>query len=258
MWRPASVPGRSGSPGAAIDPVRLLLTCLITLDVLVMAGNVVHLKVNEPQERHDPIFSAPAWNGDLDGSYPEFLGYLQLIAAIVVLVTLCRHRRTLLYAAWALVLTAVVADDLLRLHERIGATLARGLDLPAVGGLRAQDLGELGVWAAGAALLAPLLLVAHLRAPAADRRNSLLLLVLFVLLFGFAAGLDLVHVAVLPYVSTGTMRVLTLTETAGELAVMSLMLVAVARMAMRPPGPAEDPVADAVSPPAAAVPQNQP
>ncbi|MCK7497594.1 MAG: hypothetical protein MZW92_47545 [Comamonadaceae bacterium] len=47
------------------------------------------------------------------------------------------------YAAWAALFAYIVADDSLELHERGGEWLSMAAALPAFGGLRPQDLGEL-------------------------------------------------------------------------------------------------------------------
>ncbi|WP_150307189.1 hypothetical protein [Planctomonas psychrotolerans] len=211
------------------------LTFLL-LSVLMLVGNVIHLAVVRSEGTPDPVFAKPAWNGDGDGSHIEMLGHIQLVAAAVILVFLCIGRRVMVYGAWAAIVIALVIDDLFQVHERVGADLVTTFDLPALIGLRAQDLGELLTWAGLAGILGVLLLVAHLRAPLPDRRNSLLLAVLTVFLAVFAVGVDQAHVIIQPHVPLWIDTALTLTETAGELLGMTLILIAVHTMAVRPRG----------------------
>jgi hypothetical protein len=209
---------------------RMLIAILAVVDLLLLVGNVVHWRT----EHADPIFSTTAWDGDLDQSYIENFGHILLIASIVMLLFVVLRRPALVLYAWILILTVVLVDDFFMVHERGGDALAAGLGLPAVAGLRPVDLGELFVWGALAVPLACLLIIGHLRASEAGRRDSRTLFVLVGLLAAFAVVLDAVSHplgAVLPPL-LGTL--FTLTETAGELVAVSLIAVAVHRMTLRP------------------------
>ena len=164
----------------------------------------------------------------------EIIGHVQLIAAIVMLVAILRRRVVLVLVAWTLILAALVVDDLFMIHERVGTTLVGLLGLPSLAGLRGQDMGELIVWGAMIVPLGIVLVIGHLRAGPSDRRDSRALLIRVAILAAFAVALDAVShplgALVPPIVGTG----LTLVETSGELIAMSLILVAVHRMTLRP------------------------
>lgn len=199
---------------------------LVLADALLVMGNVLHLPVNEP---HEPTgaFSSTAWSGDVDGSYMEQAGYAQLLTAVVILAMRGWSLRSGVLGVWALVLTIVVADDAFQLHERVGALAARGLGLPAVSGLRAVDLGELMFWAVSGTILGAVLLVAHLRARGAERRHSWTLALLLVALSAFAVVIDMVHGVVSSRGTEQLQIAMALLENAGELGVMTAILLAV-------------------------------
>lgn len=208
---------------------------LILFDVVLLAANLLHLTVNEPDEPDEPnirIFSNQAWNGNWDGSLIEVFGYLQLFAGSVLLLLLWRRTRKSVYGAWALVFLMVIADDALMLHENGGAILVTA-GLPSIAGLRPQDLGEIAVWAVMGVALGVALVGSYLRSPQRERRNSRVLFVLLGLLVGFAAGLDVIQSALADVIPPLGMTLLTLIETAGELGAMTLMLLAVHAMTLR-------------------------
>lgn len=184
----------------------VLGTALVVVDVLLIVGNVVHLRVGESNAFLHPVFADPAWNGYFDNSYAELFGYAQLVCAVVALGFVWRDQRAGVYAAWVLVLLAVLADDLLLLHERGGEELVSAWDLPAVAGLRSQDLGELAVWGLLTVVCLPALLIAHLRAGQRDRRNSWILLGLTAVLAVPAVLVDMLAVVLAPHVPIAGLR----------------------------------------------------
>jgi len=227
----------------AASSTAVLAVPLLAVDAMLLAAYVIHVVGIEVGA---PVLASTAWNGNLDGSYVELFGHLQLILVVVALLVIFNRRRTAVYGVWALVFCTLVADDFLRLHERGGHALVRGLSLPAAGGLRPQDLGELTVWAVGAVILGPALLAAHLLATATARRHSSTLTALVLALAAFVVIMDMLHQATDHRLPVAVGRALTLTETAGELIVMTLMLLAAYRMT---PPPADEPTSPPDAPP---------
>lgn len=226
---------RAGYFGGLAGPpkqFRITLTTLVVLDGLLLLASVIHFFAKRAAGPGDPIFVNSVWNGGSDASYIEMLGHIQLVAAVVMLFFLWSGNRVTVYLAWALVFSVLVADDLLRLHERGGVALVGSIGLPSIAGLRAQDLGELVIWAMIAAPLGVLLVMAHFRARRTDRSNSSILFLSVVLLAVFAVVLDMIDSAVGDFVPGAVKSLLTFTETAGELGVMSLMLLLVQRMTL--------------------------
>ena len=202
---------------------------MLIVDVLLLVGNVAHHATNDPGE---PLtrFQDPRWRGDLDESFAEILGHAQIVVAVVVLLVVAVFRRTLVHAAWALAFAGLFLDDFLQVHERLGAVLAARWGLPAVAGLRSVDLGEVLVWAGEALVLGVVVVVATVLSDGRGRRDSLVLFGCMVVIAVFGVGVDQLHSVVEPHVAHVVAVGLSLTETAGELLGMSLVLFAAAAM----------------------------
>ncbi len=204
---------------------RGLALALLCVALLLLAGQIAHYS-------DAPGFLDVAWNGDFDGSFVEVFGYIQLLAASVLLVILWGRRRAAIYGAWALTLAVLAADDLLMIHEYGGEYVARALRLQAIGPVEAQELGEFAIWTIMAVPLGAILLIAHRRANKEDRRMSRVLFALLVLLAVFTVGVDLVN-STLDDTQPILLRIsVTLVESAGELLVMSVILIVVLRAVM--------------------------
>ena len=202
---------------------------LALVNVFLLGADLIRLRAAR-SGRPLGLFADSRWAGSLDGSYSELAGHGVLLVAAVLLVLVWRERRAAVYGVWALVLGVIVADDFLLLHERLGGMLVREFGLPAIAGLRPQDLGELLVWAVPMAVLGAALLVAHLRARGLVRRHSWTLIALMAALVGFAVVVDMAPFVLSPWLSAGMRTVLTRTETTGELGVMTLVLIAAHHM----------------------------
>src|SRR5699024_5494340 len=103
---------------------------------------------------------------------------LQLSAAALLLLfrgfSELAHR---VLAAWGGVLLLLIADDLFRLHERVGARLALDRLAPSLGPGTAQELGGLIFWAVSGLLLVGGLIHLHRGSVAAARSESFAFLV---------------------------------------------------------------------------------
>jgi hypothetical protein len=224
----AGVRGAEGGGVRRRDPLpaatRRLAGGLLLLDVLLLLANVAHLMSGDLGEADRFLLASPVWDGAGDGSLVELVGHVQLgLAAAALLVA--SARRTGVLTAWAVVLLAVAADDLLMLHERGGTWVVHRFGLRDAVGLRAQDVGELSVWALLAGVLGPLLLLAHLRSCGADRAVSSGLVALVAALAAFAVVLDMVGIVVAPHVLSVVAEAVAFAETAGELLVTTAVLV---------------------------------
>lgn len=215
------------------EPWRLWMwaVAFVSIDALLLLGNVVHLMRNDPDEP-STLFSAVEWNGDLDGSYIEIVGHAQLFAGAVMLLFVSVIRRSASYGAWAATLVVLIADDIFQIHERYGASLVARFDLPALIGLRPQDLGELIVWAVLGLVLGLFLVITYILAAPADRRHSRILFGCVCVLAVFAVVIDLLHIIVEPHVPHVVALGLTLTETGGELMVMTLIVLVIYRITL--------------------------
>lgn len=204
--------------------LRVVVAAALVLDVLVLSGDVFAY-LNRHGVPVLPGVFTPWLDAPEDGSVAELYGHLKLLAAVVALVLVWRATRVSVYAAWALAFTALVADDFFQIHERVGAMLVDTFSLPAVAGLRAQDLGELVVWAAAGIIMGGLLVVTHLRASPRHQSDSWLLAAATALLALFAVALDMVDALVKRLTGQGTLTsLMDHAESAGELLTMTLML----------------------------------
>lgn len=129
-----------------------------------------------------------------DGSLAEIVGYgFSFLAAVMFfLVGIERQSRAAMFLF--LLMAFVWLDDAAQYHERSGTWLSGTLSLPAVGGLRSQDLGELLAWAlAGIALLGVLVFALMKRRPG-DLGMLTLFFLCFALLVVCGVAFDMLHV----------------------------------------------------------------
>ena len=82
-----------------------------------------------------------------DGGYPELFSYVKTLLVVVLAGRLAVSTRQPIHAALAAVYGMILLDDAFTLHEDGGEALVGAWGLRPVAGLRAQDLGELVVWA---------------------------------------------------------------------------------------------------------------
>ena len=160
-------------PVQIADVVMVVNALLLTAHVLHRGGFVL-----DPDGSWFRLFGTGAlWNGGIDGSLMEFFGLLQLGAAAVLLLRRglwdSAHR---VLAAWGGVFLLLIADDLLRIHERVGSRLALDRLLPWLRATTAQELGGLLFWAVSGLPLVSGLVYLHRRSVARARAESWALL----------------------------------------------------------------------------------
>jgi hypothetical protein len=198
------------APASAVSSDGRAFACLLGLaavDLALMAAHVAY--------RHDE----PLYQLGRDGGYPEMFQYAKTYAIVCLLGAVWWRTREHVFGAWMLVFAYVLADDALRVHERAGAAIAASWDYAPAFGLRAQDFGELTVWAAfGLAFLVALVL-SYLRASREARRAARVLGEIFCLLAFFGAFVDMLHSAAQP---PRLRAVLGMLEDGGEMLAMSL------------------------------------
>lgn len=113
-----------------------LAVCLLHI-ILTFCTNVGLV----PAERAIPFLI------DTEGGWPERLMYVNWLASVLLLLLAWRKSGSGALLGLALIFLIVLADDALQLHERLGAVFAQRLAFQPALGLRAQDFGELSVWA---------------------------------------------------------------------------------------------------------------
>ncbi|WP_448621136.1 hypothetical protein [Geodermatophilus sp. URMC 65] len=205
--------------------VRLLVP-LLFVDLAFVVASVVH----EARFGIDVQDPSP-WLLEADGGWSEVWGYCLQATLVLSLLVLAVRTRHAVWAAWALLYAAALADDGMRLHENKGAWLAEMLGkklwFPPDGflGLRANDLGEVLVWGLLAVVPLGLVVLLHRRSDRWNRRGSIAVAVLVAAYVFFGGVVDQLHVLVLDTPLEGVMGTV---EDGGELVVLSVTVAFVA------------------------------
>lgn len=218
---------------AASRPVRIAGGVMV-VNALLLTAHVLHRSgfVLDPDGSWFRLFRTGAlWNGGIDGSLMEFFGLLQLGAAAVLLLRRglwdSAHR---VLAAWGGVFLLLIADDLLRIHERVGSRLALDRLLPWLRATTAQELGGLLFWAVSGLVLLGGLIHLHRRSRARARTESWALLATVVPFVLVAVGYVLVG-AVRPGLFGGPWgEVAAMVRITVKLLTMTLLLVRAMRL----------------------------
>lgn len=186
-------------------------------------------------------FTSPRWAVNVDRSYIEFYGYVQLLAAAVLLLTVGGVRRQgPVYLGWAATLMVIVLDDAFRWHERGGGWLVHHGVMPESLGLAEQDFGELAMWALLGLPVVLLLASTHRMSPARARRDSRWFVGLTALLMFFAVGVDMLLEVIQSLTGNTVIHLLvTFVEAGGEVGGMTALVAYAVHVFRRGPDPSE-------------------
>ena len=166
-------------------------------------------------------------NVNIDRSFGEIGSYARWVAAALALGFAWSRSGQAIYGAMALFCLVVVADDMLQLHETGGGLLVPILGLEARLGLRAQDFGELVIWAGLGTITLGILVPGYLRSNAHGRSDGMFLFVLLALLVFFVVALDLAAIAAQSLQLPGLfVWLLSVAEDGGEMVVASFYCAA--------------------------------
>jgi hypothetical protein len=191
-----------------------LLLLLLSADLVFIVLHIVYVETGWLR----------GWPASLeaDRGLPEAFQYIKQLWIAIAFATTCWRARVGLYGCWAMVFAFLLVDDAAQLHESVGAWLGREYSLPAVLGLRSDDLGELLF--AGAVGLSLLVLVgiAALRADTQQRRICRDTLLLVGALAFLGVLVDMAHV-IAYFKGSLWAQVLLLVEDGGEMLVMSML-----------------------------------
>lgn len=167
-----------------------------------------------------------------DGGYAEQFQYVKLGLVFLGLGWLAIRQRSRIFFTWAGIFLYILLDDALELHERIGVQLGTAWQLPAISGLRGQDLGELLVFASvGIISLGALVWSYRTERHLATRQTSVYLFVLLLLFSVFGGVVDMIHFAVSAIASPlWLQRSLTILEDGGEMVMISVIAAFVYRL----------------------------
>lgn len=209
---------------ALLRAVRLFLLLLICGDLAYMAIHLGFLYAPGMRGRHYSL--------ETDGGLAEFYQYVKQLWIALCLAIAFLRRRHLVLLAWSGFFAFLMLDDALQLHERAGLWLGRRLSLPAVAGLRPDDLGELMVAGAVGASLLLVLAAAWWREREPTWRFSRVLLILTVALGVCGVILDTFHV-IAYFRAPAISDPLAFLEDGGELLIVSVLTAYAMDLAVR-------------------------
>jgi hypothetical protein len=156
-----------------------------------------------------------------EGGYPEMFNYVQLAVLAGLLLRIFVRTRQPIYASLGLVFLLALADDSLRLHERMGS-FASTMGISAPAGLGAQQFGELLYFAVVGLALIAVLAYGFATSDAEDRKLGGIF-ALWIGMLGFCAVLvDVIYVVLSEF--TGTGFIFAIAEDGGEMLAAGLAL----------------------------------
>lgn len=130
--------------------------------------------------------------------------------------------RNMVFFGWALIFAFLLLDDLLMIHERLGRLIAGSLALPALWGLRPNDLGEVAVAGAIGCAVVGFVVLAFRRGGDEARHLSADLLCLLVALAVFGVFFDVLH-TIAYFRAPALAQAFSMIEDGGEMLVVSLI-----------------------------------
>ncbi|MFF0904430.1 UNVERIFIED_CONTAM: hypothetical protein RF653_12205 [Kocuria sp. CPCC 205316] len=218
-------------------PVRIAGAAMV-VNALMLIAHVIHrggFALDPDGSSFRPFRSGALWNGGTDGSLMELFGLLQLGAAAVLLLRLgLRDAAHRVLAAWGGVFLLLIADDLFRIHERVGARLSLDRVVPSLGATAAQELGGLVFWAVSGLVLVGGLIRLHRASAPTARFQSWALLATVVPFVLVAVGYVLLG-ALRPGLFDGPWgEVAALVRITVKLLTMTLLLVRAVRLSAEP------------------------
>jgi hypothetical protein len=191
------------------------LVLLILADVAFLVLNILHT-----YSGWGGILSSPLFSLDMDRGHAEFYQYLKMFWVILLLIFMAFRSAPFLHLSWSALFAYLLLDDMLELHETLGAQVADLLVLQPAFGLRAIDFGELAISLFFGGLLFGLILVAWLLSDKTSRQFSNSLFIMVVVLAFFGVLLDMLDIIIF---GAGN-SFLNLLENWGEMLVTSVIV----------------------------------
>lgn len=155
-----------------------------------------------------------------DQSVSEYLNQAKWVSIVILLLVFWARTRMATALGFAVVFAVVAADDILFLHETVGALLVERFGLGAIAGLRAHDTGELIVWSCLGIVVVAAFALGFRAADAAGRRVGRTLLAFLGALIFCGIGLDMLQIFF--WDVGGVKQVLGLLEDGGEMVIGSV------------------------------------
>lgn len=166
----------------------MLLILLISADVaFILIDLVFHLL---------PSIKNGAFCVETDRGYPEIFQYVKTFWIILIFAVLLRQTRDYVYIGWIMLYTYILIDDSQKIHEFGGIKLAKYFDFPNALGLRAQDFGELMIFAIVGVLLLLVISITYFRSSKDTKKASNDLFILLAIFGFFGIIIDMLHIIV--------------------------------------------------------------
>jgi hypothetical protein len=167
---------------------------------------------------------------EFDGSIPETFEYLKWTACIVGSLWLFERRDFQpLYLLWAILFLYLLIDDILGIHENVGAWLSDLMNWQPAFALRAIDFGELAVTCfSSVILLGPIVLAYWLSRDDVAKSFCRRMMFWLIALAFFGVGVDMLHIVVSSWSATLS-GIVGAVEDGGEMLMASLLTYTVWR-----------------------------
>lgn len=210
---------------------RIIIISILAINIIFILIHILSILIKNYFDVEHEYFNFLRL--DEDRSIPEFFNYSQSFASAFFLLKLYLGERKLIFAALSFSFLFIGFDDMLEIHEIFGHLLAQMLDFPPILGLRPRDSGELLVWLLIGAPLGLAIAWGLIRSDRRTRAFSILVLSALALLVFFAAGVDMLHIALPdlllargadPTLARGLYSFLTIVEDGGEMLSLALCL----------------------------------
>ena len=195
-----------------VDASLSLLRLLVLVDVMFIVIHVLHV--------WSPWFVAYSFSIEADGGLAELYQYVKQFWLVGCLALVFLQTRRWAFVGWALFFGLLLADDILQIHERLGARLGRELLLPPAFGLRSDDFGEIAVAAVLGLCAVAMVIASFRRGGRIARHVSADLLCLLGALALFAVCFDALH-TITYFRAPALAPVFALIEDGGEMIVVS-------------------------------------
>ena len=192
-------------------------TWLVLLIAADLAFIVLHVIYTETSLLRGRPFSLEADNG-----IPEAYQYVKQFWVALCMGALFHRTRAIVYTGWTLVFAFLLMDDAFQFHEHFGQWLGEQYQLPAIFGLRPDDIGELLFAAAIGGVTVLLIGFGFWRGDSHARVVSRDMALLVIALAALGVGFDVAHV-ITYFKAPALAQFLLILEDGGEMIVVSLM-----------------------------------
>jgi hypothetical protein len=205
---------RPAGPIPAFGPTVTLLVLVVVVDLIFIGIHALHA--------WSPWLSGAHFSLESENGLASMYQYIKQIWLAGCLALAFLQTRSLVIVGWTLLFTFLLLDDVLQLHERSGDVIAAALNLPAVFGMRPDDLGEMSVAAAIGCIALALMVSAFRRGNSESRELSADLMCLLAALALFGVCFDMLHTITI-FAAPSIAPVLALVEDGGEMLVVSVI-----------------------------------